>query len=177
MRYFNYDGQRYTDVGLARSGTRAGRTAAVSILAVVAGSVAFGVFFLRTMEGEGVDISPYILFVAFFSVVAVGAAVLITRRYLGGGRVTINPIEGQLIMREMVGPGQARTRLQISEVREVALSRSSGGSSESYKIHVLSSQGEHLLAVLVDRGDAMDFASELASLLAVPFRDGTGGFA
>jgi len=174
MRYFQARGNIYTDKGIAQPGTRAGRTAIISVAAVVVGVAAMGIFFLRTADESGMDVTPIIPFVAVLAIFAVGAAVFITRRHMGGGAVRIDMSTGVISLRSVYGGGPSRVRLKRSELREVSVRRSSTRSGVNHPVKVVSSRGEHMVAVIVAPDDAREYAAELASLLSVSLRDETG---
>ncbi len=175
MKYFLANRNTYTDKGVAQPGTRAGRTAIISVGAVVVGVAAMGIFFLRTADESGMDLTPIIPFVAVLSIFIVGAAVFITRRHLGGGAVRIDMNTGVVSLRSVYGGGFSRVRLERSELREVSVQRRSLDSGFNHVVKVVSSRGEHMVAVIVDPDDAREYAAELASLLSVSLSDNTGG--
>ena len=174
MRYFQARGNTFTDRGVAQPGTRAGRTAVLSVAVVVVGAAAFGIFFLRTWDESGMDVTPVIPFVAVLAVFVVSVAVFITRRHMGGGAVRIDMSTGMVSLRSVYGGGPSRVRLKRSELREVWVQRRSTGSGFNHAVKVVSSRGEHMVAVIVDPDDAREYAAELASLLSVSLRDETG---
>ncbi|MFO8182591.1 MAG: hypothetical protein R6U39_00320, partial [Candidatus Aegiribacteria sp.] len=168
MKYFRSDGQRYRDVGVARPGSRARRTAVLSVGAVVVGLAVFAVFFLAMIKEEGMNMMPVLLIIAAMSVFGIGFVVFLTRHHLGGGGVTIDMGTGRVELRDKTGSGFSRTRLERTDVREVIITRRTTDSGIKFTVRIISSIGDHVVAILDEEGNAREFAGELASLLAVP---------
>lgn len=175
MKYFRSDGRRYRDVGVARPGSRARKTAVLSVGTVVVASVVFALFFLGVMKEEGRNMMPVFLIIAATSAVGIGVVIFITRHHLGGGGVSIDMGTGRVELRDKTGSGFSRTRLERTDIREVIITRRTTGSGIKFTVRIISSIGSHVVAILDQDGNAREFAGELASLLAVPMRDDTAG--
>lgn len=173
MKYFRSGPTHCEDSGVAVSGTRARKTALISIAAVVAGGIVFGFFFLGTMEENGMDRMPALLVVIAVFLIGVVAAITITYRQLGGGRIRVDMNTGDVELRERICGGCGRTRLKKSEIREVCLENQSTRSGHNFAVSIVSSRGRHLLTALPDRDEAREYATELSSVLSVTLRDGT----
>jgi len=146
----------------------------LSVAAVVVGVAAFGIFFLRTWDESGMDVTPVIPFVAVLAIFIVAVAVFITRRHMGGGGVRIDMNTGVISLRSVYGGGPSRVRLKRSELQEVSVQRRNTDSGFNHAVKVVSSGGQYVVAVIVDPDDAREYAAELASLLSVSLRDETG---
>lgn len=175
MKYFRSDGQFYRDVGVARPGSRARKTAVLSVGAVVVGLAVFAVFFLAMIKEEGMNMMPVLLIIVAMSVFSIGVVVFLTRHHLGGGGVTIDMGTGRVELRDKTGSGFSRTRLERTDVREVIITRRTTDSGIKFTVRIISNIGDHVVAILDEEGNAREFAGELASLLAVPLRDSTSG--
>lgn len=173
MKYFKAQGNTYTDKGIAQRGTRAGRTAAISVAVVVVGGAAFGIFFLRSWDESGMDVTPIFPFVAVLVIFVVSVSIFITRRHMGGGTVQIDLNTGEVSLRSVYGGGSSRVRLNRSEVRKVSVDRRSTDSGFNHAVEAVTARGAHLVTVIVDPDDAREYAVELASLLSVPLEDDT----
>lgn len=175
MKYFRSDGQHYRDVGVARPGSRARKTAVKSVAAVVAGAALFALIFLSVMKEADVDLMQVLLIIAAMSILSIGVVVFLTRHHLGGSGVSIDMATGGVELRDKTGSGFSRTKLERSDIREVVIARRETDSGIKYTVRIVSSIGGHVAAILDEDGDAREFGGELASLLSVPLRDWTSG--
>jgi len=176
MRHFKSAGRRFRDTGSAAPGTRLRLIVPVAVGGAVVMAAAFMLLIFRVTDQAGQDTAP-ILFVALpVSVLSMAFAIYFISRRMGGGGITIDTTTGEVVLRGKTGVGLGKLRLQRSEVREVVVDPTYDihGKGQTHNVRIVSARGRHRVAFFNDPDTAREYGAELASLLSVSLRDGTG---
>lgn len=168
MNHFREEGPVFKSVGTAGKGTVTRKVLLVSMGFFGFVFMAVILFVLKSSEA-----GPAVYAVVPFFILSFAFSIMVLRRTLGSGSITVDTSTGMVVVRNSSFYGFGSRKLQRSDIEAIVIKRYSSNSPTRFSVMLSTSQGSLLPTGLSynDAETAGEAGMELASLLSVSLRE------